>query len=482
MPAESADRCRLRWAAIVAVALSAVSCSSAGTSGDAGRPAQPRVRVVSQNLLHGIDCPSASDRCDLPGRVALFVRQLDEDGCPDVVGIQEVNERSVALLKTDTARVCRGRYTMVWDDDPGLDRETILTTLPVLGSRRMHLPGPVRTALWVRVAAQVGVVDFVTSHLASGSDDRPCDRTTCPPPCQPGDRLNACQARQLVAVAKEVAQDDAVLIVGGDLNATVQQPAVAAFLDGGFTDTHLAGGNPECDRATGAQCTSGRADDSLADLTNPASRQSQRIDYLFVGGSRRCSVVQPTGLFNAQPATPGPDGIVFPSDHTGVEATLACETTTTQRESAATATVTGAPATAPTIPAATTTKRAPGRADPATVAAISNAFRAVFDGNVTEVNVKLAALEDGDALRPFFLATYQATKAIAARVRVRVDGVTLVDPTHANVTYTLLLEGSAVVDHQPGHTVQSGGRWLVSRGTYCDVSTQGATTIPPACQ
>jgi hypothetical protein len=106
----------------------------------------------------------------------------------------------------------------------------------------------------------------------------------------------------------------------------------------------------------------------------------------------------------------------------------------------------------------------------------------VFDGDVTDVNVKLAALEDGDALRPYFLATYQATKAIAARVRVHVDDVTLLDPTHANVTYTLLLDDSAVVDHQPGHAVQIGGRWLVTRRTYCDVSTQGATTIPPTCQ
>jgi endonuclease/exonuclease/phosphatase family metal-dependent hydrolase len=470
------------WAAVAAVVLSAAGCSSGSTSGGAGRPVLPRVRVVSQNLLHGIDCPTAFDRCDLPDRVALFVRQLEAGGCPDVVGLQEVNERTVTLLKTDAARVCRGRYATVWDDDPGLDREAVLTTLPVLGSRRTHLPGPVRTALWVQVAAEVGVVDFVTSHLASGSDDRPCDRATCPPPCQPDDRLNACQARRLMAFAEEAARDDAILIVGGDLNATARQPAVATILAAGFTDTHLAAGNPECNPATGVQCTSGRADDSLADLTNPSSRQSQRIDYLFVGGSRRCSVVQPTGLFNAEPATPGPDGLVFPSDHTGVEATLACDTTTRQRQAAATATVASASATAPTVPAATTTNRASARADPATVAAITAAFSAVFDGDVTDVDVKLAALEDGDALRPFFLATYQATKAIAARVRVRVDGVTLVDSTHANVTYTLLLDGSAVVDHQPGHAVQIGGRWLVSRRTYCEVSTQGASTIPPTCQ
>ena len=57
-----------------------------------------------------------------------------------------------------------------------------------------------------------------------------------------------------------------------------------------------------------------------------------------------------------------------------------------------------------------------------------------------------------------------------------------VDTTHANVTYTLLLDGAAVLDHLPGAAVQVGPRWLVTRRTYCDVSTQGATEIPPPCQ
>jgi len=41
----------------------------------------------------------------------------------------------------------------------------------------------------VRVAADVGVVDFITTHLASSSDDRPCDRSTCPPPCRADEKL-----------------------------------------------------------------------------------------------------------------------------------------------------------------------------------------------------------------------------------------------------------------------------------------------------
>ena len=126
----------------------------------------------------------------------------------------------MSLLATGLPEVCDGGYEIVSDDDPGLDREVVLTTLPVLGSERTRLAGPLRTALWVRVAADVGVVDFVSTHLASSSDDRPCDASTCPPPCEVDEMVNACQAPPARrAFAEEVAADDAVVVLAGDLNA-----------------------------------------------------------------------------------------------------------------------------------------------------------------------------------------------------------------------------------------------------------------------
>ena len=457
----------------MAMAIACAGCSSDSPSKGPAASAKARVQLVSQNLLHGIACPAATDGCALEGRVALFTRQLEEKGCPDLVSVQEANERTVSLLRKDIAKVCGGDYRIVWDDDPGIDREVVLSRRPVLGWRRIRLAGPLRTALWVRAATDVGVVDYVSTHLASSSDDRPCDRATCPPPCRVDDRVNACQARQVAEFTADVAAKDAVVVVGGDLNATAGEPAVAALVTRGFTDTHLASGNPECNPTSGAQCTSGRVDDALTDLTDASSRQSERIDYLLVGGQRACRTVKPTGLFNGEPATPGPDRLVFPADHTGVEATLECTTTKAQRTAARTATV-------PTAPA--TTNGTPGTVDPAARAAITDAYRTLFDGDIADVDRKLASLEDGNILRPFFLQTYEAQKAVAARVRVRLDEVKLVDPTHADVTYTLLLDGAAVLDHLPGAAVQSGGRWLVTRRTYCDVSTQGATEIPPPCR
>ena len=455
----------LRWLVLVLVV--AAGCSSDEDASPAS------VRVVSQNILHGIACPPGSDGCDLPARAALFARQLDEGGCPELVGVQEANEAVVDVLRPELADVCDGRYEVVFDGDAGVDREVVLTTRRVLGMQRIRLAGPLRTALWVRVAADVGVVDFVTTHLASESDDRPCDERLCPPPCDAGGSVNTCQAVQVLRFAQRVAHEDGVVVLGGDLNARADEPAVAAARRAGFEDTHLAAGNSECDARTGVQCTSGRADDSLRDLTDPSSRQQERIDYLFVGGRRSCDTRTPTGLFNDAPADPpGAGGLAFPSDHTGVQATLSCATTDDQRASATSATVTRR---------TTTTVGADGAVDPETLAGITEAFHLLFDGDVTDVDAKLAVLEDGDLLREYFLASYEAQREIASRVRVRIDAARLVDPRHAEVTYSLLLDGQPVLDHLEGGAVRAGRRWLVTRRTYCDVSTQGQEQIPEPC-
>ena len=134
------------WAALLVVTALAVAagCSDDGddgsgdgsSDGSGNAAAAASVHVVSQNLLHGITCPAETDGCDLPGRVELFLRQLDEGGCPELVGLQEANQRTVDVAR---GRPRRGRATAPTrsssDDDAGLDREVVLTTLPVLGQR-----------------------------------------------------------------------------------------------------------------------------------------------------------------------------------------------------------------------------------------------------------------------------------------------------------------------------------------------------------
>src|SRR5262245_8784409 len=117
----------MRWRGRAAVGAVAIVVAAAGcTSGDGSKdssngtsPTNASVSAVSQTLLPGIACPAESERCDLDARVALFMRQLDENGCPALVSVQEANERTVALLREEVPTTCDGEYTVVWDDDPG---------------------------------------------------------------------------------------------------------------------------------------------------------------------------------------------------------------------------------------------------------------------------------------------------------------------------------------------------------------------------
>jgi hypothetical protein len=274
-----------------------------------------------------------------------------------------------------------------------------------------------------------------------------------------------------VAYAQEQATPDSVIVLGGDLNAPPDSPTVAAIVEAGFVDTHLAAGNAECDPGTGDQCTSGRIDDAMTNLEDPDSRQQERIDFLFVGGDRACEAVEPTGLFHD--GEPADGDLAFPSDHTGVQATLQCATTPAQVEAAPGQTV------ATTAPPTT---EGLDLIDGQTAGEIRQAFTNVFDGSVTDPEVKLASIEEGEALRESFLETYGATREVAAGISVRIDELSPVDAEHFDVTYTLILDGAPVLDHLPGAAVKVGDTWLVSLRTYCDVSTQGSDTIPPPCQ
>ena len=173
-----------------------VSSCSTSPDGTSAATTTATVRIVNQNLLHGTACPPDTNRCDLPHRVALFLRQLERTKCPEIVAIEEGNRQTVTELRKGLG-ACD--YRLVYDDDPGQDREIVLTTLRVLDSLRIRLAGPLRTAYRVRLGSDAGRVDVIATHLASGSDDRPCDSNTCSPPCTTADSVNTCQARNIVA-------------------------------------------------------------------------------------------------------------------------------------------------------------------------------------------------------------------------------------------------------------------------------------------
>ncbi|MCY3650473.1 MAG: hypothetical protein F4Y99_13355 [Acidimicrobiaceae bacterium] len=413
------------------------------------------VRFVSQNILHGVGCSLDSDSCAVTERVALFMDQLVAAGCPELVSVQEANERIVGLME---AGVDACGYEVVWDGDPGLDREVVLTTLEVVGAQRRVLADRFRSAYLVRVASPIGVVDFLTTHLASGSDDRACSVELCPPPCDPAGSLRTCQARQVLEFAREAAVPGGATVVGGDLNDIAGSPTLAVFEEASFVDSHLAAGHPECDAATGAGCTAGRDDTTLADMADPASLQHRRIDYLlFSAPGRDCAVAGGTGLFNAKPA---PGELAFPSDHTGVALALVCVAAAVDPAASDLA-----------LPDQPEPPTGPGGqpVDPVTAQAITTAFEVFFDGSIADIEARIDQIEDFVGMREAARLTFESSGDTGAAVRGRVDSISRTSSTTAEVAYSILLNDQVIFDGRIGEAVLAEGRWLVSMATFCDL-------------
>ena len=414
------------------------------------------VRFVSQNILHGVGCAEDSDSCRVGERVSLFMGQLAQAGCPEMVSLQEANERIVGLVTGETGDC---GYEVVWDGDPGLDREVVLTTLEVIGSRRRVLADRFRSAYLVRVASPIGVIDFLTTHLASG-EDRACNPGLCPPPCDPTGSLRTCQARQVLELAEKVALDGGVTVVGGDLNDSAGSPALAVFGEAGFVDSHLAAGHGECDPASGAGCTAGREDTSLADMADPSSRQSSRIDYLLYSASGQdCSAGEGTGLFNAEPAA---GELAFGSDHTAVAVTLVCDAAGAEGVDAAAAALPEAP-----------DEPAPADVQPVdefAAGAITAAFETHLDGSITDIEVRIDQVEDFEGMRDAARRMFEEVGELGAGVRARVDAISRTSATTARVVYSILLNDQVIFDGREGGAVLIDGRWFVSKATFCDLA------------
>ena len=424
-----------------------------------GAPVQEvaSVRLVSQNILHGVGCPADSDSCRVSERVSLFMDQLAQAECPELVSIQEANERIVGLVSAE-AGACG--YEVVWDDDPGLDREVVLTTLEVIDSRRRVLADRFRSAYLVRVASPVGVIDFLTTHLASSGDDRACSPGLCPPPCDAQGSLRTCQARQVLEFAEEVALDGAVTVLGGDLNDSAGSPTLAVFGEAGYVDSHLAAGHGECDQSSGAGCTAGREDTSLADMTDRSSLQSSRIDYLLYSApGRDCSVGEGTGLFNAEPAA---SDLAFPSDHTGVALTLVCDIDGAESVDAAAAALTEAP----DEPGPTDDQPV----DEVTAQAITAAFETHLDGSIADIELRIDQVEEFAGMRDAGHRMFEAVGELGAAVRAEVDAISRTSATTARVVYSIILNDQVIFDGREGEAALIGGRWFVSRATFCDLA------------
>jgi hypothetical protein len=323
---------------VAAMLVTAATPAVSAAAGSAPRVApKDDLRIVTMNILHGIVCPNAPDDCQGDDRVALLGRQLQAAKCPPVVALQEIAPRTYDRI-TAAPWVKQCKYEVVWHNMPLIDRELVLTTLPVTSQKLTVLAGNFRSAYRVDLRSKLGPLALVVSHQDGDpepGDPEPCNPADCPPECPAEVTISACQTIQAKAIASEGGGSKTIRVLTGDFNVTATSQRYQSIVADGWVDSHLAAGNPECDPTTGVQCTSGRQDMNTDDLKNPASKETERIDFLFVKGSRSCKARFDTpkdrdkdglgtGLFADQPAANGPGGLVYLSDHTGVGADLSC--------------------------------------------------------------------------------------------------------------------------------------------------------------
>ena len=329
--------------AAVLAALLLAGCS------DADRDA-PRadVTLAELNFLHGLFCPPDSDRCRLPDRVDLLFDFIVARGCPDVVTLQEIWPPSLELMQPYLASACPFAYQLVLGERrTDVDDEAVLSRYPVTAVEQRTLYRNFRRVLLTRIDHPTGPLDVYSTHLASGADGatQPCG-DDCPPGCVAAGASNVreCQSVQMADFIEDTHDPATLGLIAGDFNARPDSFVYQQFAGRGWTDAYLAAGNPECDPATGAGCTSGREDESLAELESPVSNETSRIDFVFVIAPQdpaACAarIVPPgrdgdgsgTRLFADQPnpfalsCGPLPEPICWPSDHVGVQLALDCD-------------------------------------------------------------------------------------------------------------------------------------------------------------
>jgi endonuclease/exonuclease/phosphatase family metal-dependent hydrolase len=329
----------MRRAVVVTVVVVAIGtlAGAAGARRSTGPKADADVRIVNLNFLHGVFCSTESKGCQASDRADLLAQQLEESECPEVVGLQEVNITVGKEIDRIRKTVCDGKYKIVFGGKPAsVDTERVLTTLEVKSKKVIKLVGGFRTASRVVLESDIGPLVVVTTHQDGDPDTPSLTCKTCKPPCQTDRGVFDCQTDAAVALAESAGGSKAIRVLMGDFNVDATSARYQRIIAGGWFDSHLEAGIPECVPDTGVNCTSGREDQSVDALKDPNAKESHRIDFIFVKSPSRCDVVVDTvddadgdglgtGLFFPEPAVDGPGGIVWVSDHTGNGADLSCE-------------------------------------------------------------------------------------------------------------------------------------------------------------
>ena len=157
----------------------------------------------------------------------------------------------------------------------------------------------------------------------------------------------------------------------------------------------------------------------------------------------------------------------------------ACSSSGNSSSSGASSSPSSAPSSSASAPA---TSASPVSSSGAT-AAITADWEAFFSPK-TPVAKRVSLLQDGQTFASVIRS--QAGSGLASSATAKVTKVTVVSPSQAKVTYTILLGGQPALSNQSGVAVEQGGTWKVGVASFCGLLTveNGGKTsgLPAACK
>jgi hypothetical protein len=109
---------------------------------------------------------------------------------------------------------------------------------------------------------------------------------------------------------------------------------------------------------------------------------------------------------------------------------------------------------------------------------------ATFFNAKTPVAKRVSLLQDGQTFQSIIKS--QAGSGLAASATAKVTKVTMVSPTQAKVTYSILIGGQSALANQAGVAVLQDGTWKVGLASFCGLlalENGGKTSgLPAACK
>jgi endonuclease/exonuclease/phosphatase family metal-dependent hydrolase len=280
-------------------------------AGTAGRPvpAGATITVVTYNVLHGF-----GDRLNdstLEARLGLLARALVAAD-PDVIILQEVSltpsrkhgsvaERLRDLLNgpilpgegygSAVAMAHGSRLISFFEGSAILSRYGIESAETIGFRAQSRFPPERRIALRVVLRGERGPIEVVGTHLTNVEARRG------------GIPVRELQARELVDRVLRTGVSTRPLVIGGDFNSLPGSAVVSGMLEVGVVDAWAV-----------ARPGEGGFTALEGEVTDPAARATERIDYLFVRGAR---VLEAAPFLDAP--GDGPDRTpLWASDHVGV--------------------------------------------------------------------------------------------------------------------------------------------------------------------